>query len=288
MAIFSWLLPVAILWQQSALVYQRMSNGAEIVAYVCPQVPYSVASLFVKTGSAFDPPNREGTAHLLEHLLPIQPHDGTTLQIFIERQGALLVPETGRDFMAFHLKTLNQNFEQVLPFLSQLAGDLKVDLQVVEREKRLMWLETLALYENSLWLMKTILESKLFDGTSYAHPPTGWLETIESLSLDDAIQFHKKHFFAPNMAFIAVVCEEKALAALRQSAQRLPMVSKVSAESASLSARDVLSQLEELLRRRLIRFRDAFWGIGWRIKFEPKISHFAAETLWCRSWFPLS
>lgn len=247
-----------------------MPNGAQIFAHVRPHVSYSVASLVIKVGSAFDPPSREGTAHLLEHLLPLQPKEGTTVQIALEHQGFLLSPETGRDFMAFHLQGLHENLDQVLPKVLILADELQVEPNVVEREKRLMWLETLALYEDPLWLMKTLVEAKLFEGTSYAHPPMGWLETIKNLSLDDALLFHRTHFCAPNMVLIAVVGDGRVLPTLKEIASQLPSPQSDLPKTKLSSTVDFSPQIENLLQRKLHQLRDSFWGIGWRIKLEAR------------------
>ncbi|MCX7967432.1 MAG: insulinase family protein [Armatimonadetes bacterium] len=263
------LLPVSVNSQFNT-VYEQLPNGAKVIAFIRPATPYPAASLWVKSGSASDPPNREGTAHLLEHLLPLKPFNGTTIQIAVERKGALLIPETGRDFMAFHLQAENETITEVFPMLVEAVTELTVDMQVVEREKRLMWLETLALYEDPLWLMKTAIEAKLFEGTPYAHPPTGWLETLSQLSFADAQQFHRTHFVAPNFALIAVVPDEKTLTVLKNHVAKLPSPSEIVAAQMSLSRSDFQPTFDAMLKRALTRTNEVFWGIGWRIPVQAR------------------
>ncbi len=255
---------------QTVGVYERLPNGAQVIAFVCPNVPYSVASLWVNCGSSADPKGKEGTAHLLEHLLPLKPFNGTTIQIEMERQGALLLPETGRNFMAFHLQAHENVIAQVFPLLVETVKDLSFDPKVLEREKGLMWLETLALYEDPLWLMKAMLEAKLFEGTTYAHPPTGWLETIERLSFEDAMQFHRKHFLARNFALVAVVQNEATLNALKATLADSNQTFTASASLELLQGESFAPNLEPKLKVALSRHNEVFWGIGWRIQLSAQ------------------
>lgn len=271
--------PVTMTERQLAVHSERLPNGVQIIASFQPHAPYFVASLWVNRGSASDPPNREGTAHLLEHLLPLKPFNDTTVQIAMERQGTLLIPETGRDFMAFHLQASDaQTIVLVFPLLVNAVSELTVDPKVLEREKQLIWLETLALYEDPLWLMKTWLEAKLFEGTSYAHPPTGWLETVNQLSDDDVLQFHRSHFVAPNFALVAVVPDEKALTDIKGTLAFLPSGLTPSPSPISLREKPFSPTFEPLLQKTLARFRDALWGIGWRLPVSGK-EQVAADAL---------
>jgi len=273
--VWAWILAMQTLFpiltdNRFSTVYEQLPNGTQVIAFIRPTTPYSVASLWVKCGSAFDPPNREGTAHLLEHLLPLKPFNGTTIQIAIEQEGALLTPETGRDFMAFHLQARNETIAKVFPMLVEAVSDLTVDLQVVEREKRLMWLETLALHEDPLWLMKTAIEARLFEGTPYAHPPTGWLETLSQLSFADAQQLHCAHFIAPNFALVAVVPSKETLTILKEATNKLPTTTEVTATPMSLPSQLFSPSFEAAIQKALTRPNEVFWGIGWRIAVEAK------------------
>jgi len=255
---------------QPVRVYEQLPNGAQVIAFVCPDAPFSVASLWVNCGSSADPKGKEGTAHLLEHLLPLKPFNGTTIQIAMERQGALLLPETGRNFMAFHIQAPGNVIAQVFPLLVEAIRDLSFDPKVLEREKRLMWLEILALYEDSLWLMKAMLEARLFEGTTCAHPPSGWLETIERLGFEDAVQFHRKNFLAHNFALIAVVQNETTLNALKAILADSNLTFTTSASLELTQEGSFAPNLEPELKKALSRHNEVFWGIGWRISLSAQ------------------
>ncbi len=273
------------------IVATTLPNGLSLFGVVRPEAPYAVASLWVRSGSAADPVGREGTAHLLEHLLPLQPFDGKTVQMAMERKGTLLLPETGRDFMAFHLlaplsplpsvsrpiipsspvpRPSPQNLLDAFSLMATMLQDLRVDERVVAREKALMRLELLGLHEEPFWVMKTLLEARVMSGTPFAHPPSGWLSTLETLTLDDARQFFRCHFRAANCALIAVVPDEGTLTALGERATRFPFPNGA-ASLATVADKSVRHEetLLPFLQRALTRHNEAFWGMGWRLEVAP-------------------
>jgi len=257
----------AMLFASLAIVEQKLPNGMQVIAVLRPDTPYAVASLWVRSGSADDPPTKEGTAHLLEHLLPLSPYGNATVQIRMENMGALLVPETGQNFMAFSLHAEPSLLLRAFPLLVKMATELRVDVAMVEREKELMRLEMLALHEDPLWAMKTLLKARLFEGTAHAHPPVGWLDTLAQLTLDDARQFHRQHFRALNMALIAVVPDRATLDALTDIASQFSATSVDAAPTATMVHRPLpIDTLLPFLVRPLRHPSEAFWGIGWRVE----------------------
>jgi len=175
---------------EGTLIDRRLNDGGRLIAVVRPDVAYAVAGFWLKVGSASDEPSKEGTAHLWEHLAPLHPHGDATAQIAIEQLGGLLSPETGRDFMAFPIATADA---AALPtMLSLLRGALLTppnSAALLEREKALMRLEMRALWDDPLWVGKTLLEARWFANTPFANPRTGWLPRLDELTLEDVRAF---------------------------------------------------------------------------------------------------
>lgn len=240
------------------IIDRTLDNGVRVIAVVRPDAPYAVVGLWLKVGSADDEIGKEGTAHLLEHLVPLRRWDDTTVQIAIERMGGMLIAETGRDFMAFQIAAPAKALPKVLPLLVQGFCEPPTDEPTMEREKELMRLEMMANFEDPFWVMKTALEAQLFDGTAYVHPPGGWMETIASLKAEDVRQFHRKHFVAPNVAVIAVVPDAEMLMGLEQSLGQLPQKQffmKREPTPVRIAPEITIS----------LRGKEALWGLGWRV-----------------------
>lgn len=217
-----------------ALIDQRLNNGGRLIAIVRPQVVYAVAGFWLKVGSAADEKGKEGTAHLWEHLAPLHPHGGATAQIAIEGMGGRLSPETGRDFIAFPIATADV---AALPTMLSLLRDALLtppnSAALLAREKALMGLEMRALWDDPLWVGKTLVESRLFAGTPYAHPPSGWLHCLDDLTLEDVRRFHATHCVAENLALVAIVPDERLLSGLEPMLASVPSGQKAPPRTSS-------------------------------------------------------
>ena len=56
----------------STVVDRQLDTGVRVITVLRADAPYAVAGVWLKGGSAADEAGREGTAHLLEHLLPFR------------------------------------------------------------------------------------------------------------------------------------------------------------------------------------------------------------------------
>ncbi len=253
------LLGLMVLLMQPQFFDRTLDNGVRVIAVVRPNLPYAVAGLWLKVGSAADEIGKEGTAHLLEHLVPLNRWDDTTAQIAIERLGGLLVPETGRYFMAFQVAAPVKVLPKALPLLMKALCQPPTEAAMVEGEKALMRLEALENYNDPFWVVKTMLEARLFDGTPHSHPPGGWLETIPLITADDVLHFHRNHFIAPNFALIAVLPDAALLPALMTALPTLPK-----GQPSEVGRR--LCPAPTKAPAVSLRSDEAIWGMGWRVK----------------------
>ncbi|MFA0763914.1 MAG: hypothetical protein XFASWVDF_001641 [Candidatus Fervidibacter sp.] len=256
---------------EGTLIDRRLDNGGRLIAVVRPDIAYAVAGFWLKVGSAADEPSKEGTAHLWEHLAPLHPHGDATAQIAIERLGGLLSPETGRDFMAFPIATADAS---LLPTMLSLLRDALLtppnSAALLEREKTLMRLEMRALWDDPLWVGKTLLEARLFANTPYAHPPSGWLHRLDHLTLDDVRRFHATHCVAENLALVAIVPDERLLSELETVLASLPSGQKVPSQTPS----PFVTEMPEVTFPKRSHPDEGVLAIGWRLPIK------AGERRW--------
>jgi len=257
---------------EGTLIDRRLNNGERLIAVVRPDVAYAVAGFWLKVGSAADEPGKEGTAHLWEHLAPLHPHGDATAQIAIEGMGGLLSPETGRDFMAFPIATADV---AALPTMLSLLRDALLtppdSAALLEREKALMRLEMRALWDDPLWVGKTLAEFRLFAGTPYAHPPSGWLHRLDDLTLEDVRHFHATHCVAENLALVAIVPDERLLSGLEPMLASVPRGQKAPPQTSSAS---LATEAPKMTLPTQSHPDEGVLAIGWRLPLK------AGERQW--------
>ncbi|GBD00294.1 putative zinc protease [bacterium HR17] len=262
----------------STVVDRQLDTGVRVITVLRADAPYAVAGVWLKGGSAADEAGREGTAHLLEHLLPLHPCGETTTQIAIERMGGLLTPETGRDYLAFPIAAaVADALPKMVAWLVAAMAAPPSDATVLEREKTLLRLEMMAQWDDPLWAVKTVVEARLFAGTPYAHPPSGWLESVAHLELDAVQRYHARQCIAPNAALIAVLPRLEHMAALEVAVAALPKV------PTPLPSADTSQPFTSAPAPSTKGQRDGvIWGMGWRLTVAADEE--AALRAWLHYW----
>ncbi|MDW8122637.1 MAG: insulinase family protein [Armatimonadota bacterium] len=178
---------LAFLLTTGLLILSPLHNN--IITYRPQTKDRVVESLWIGVGSSLDPCGKEGLAHLYEHLVSWSLSGAQPLQVFAESQGVELSAETGKDFITFLLFGPQEQVKSVFQRLLKAASNPTLTAELVEREKELMRQELMANEEDAHWVLRSLLDTILFRQTGYAHPPTGWWESIQSLAPEDVRKF---------------------------------------------------------------------------------------------------
>lgn len=176
-------------------------------------VPWVRLALFVRyAGHLYDPIGKEGTAHLLEHVMhsgthgvPYEGYSGLT--DWVDEQGFWFPSaSTHPDYMRFPLVVKADELAKGMDFLCRFVsspsyqGDLETDREIVRRErvknapgprqKRIT-----QAYEAAFSLSSHRL------ATASGLPED---DVLNAITRDDIIRCHEGYFHPPNMALIAV------------------------------------------------------------------------------------
>ncbi len=186
-----------------------LDNGLETVLYKDETIPSVAVNIWYKVGSANEKPGKTGLAHLFEHMMfqgslhvPKEMHFK-----YVQEAGGTLNGSTSTDRtnyyetlpspaldLALWLESDRMGF--LLPALTQEKLDNQREVVMNERRQR---------YDNQpygrAW---EILFSNLFPENHPYHWPTiGWMEDIESYTLDDVRSFFET-YYAPNNASLVL------------------------------------------------------------------------------------
>jgi zinc protease len=189
---------------------QRMlDNGMQVVVHPDDSAPLVATHLMYHVGSKNEPPGRRGFAHLFEHLLfqgsenvPEGEHfrriqaaggtlNGTT---WFDRTNYYETLPSGDFDLALWLESDRMGF--FLPAITQ--GKLDNQRDVVKNERRQS-------YENRPYGMavEAMLERAYPQGHPYRHPTIGYMEDLDSASLDDVRGWFES-WYGPNNAVLVI------------------------------------------------------------------------------------
>jgi zinc protease len=183
-----------------------LPNGVRLLVASRPAVPVVVVRVYVRAGSAVDPPDAPGLASLTADLLTrgTARRTGPELDRAIEFVGGSLEADAGRDGTTVSLAMLKKDRALGLDLLTEVLltptfPEDELRRKVGEIEGALQRSE-----ENPEVLAGRALARLIYPGHPYAHPVTGTIDSVRRLTRDQVVRFHREHY-RPDAALIAVV-----------------------------------------------------------------------------------
>lgn len=200
----------------------------QVVRLPVPQDPTISFRFWFAVGSQNDPPGKEGLAALTAAMLA----DASTERLgYEEILDALFPLAAGYDASVSEEMTViagrvhRDNLEAYYPLLIDAVLAPAFQAEDLERLKSqaLNYLENTLRYASDEDLGKAVLQSRVFAGTRYAHPPVGLIESLRRISLEDVRAFYREHYRRGNVVIgIGGGCDEALVRRLRTDLARLP------------------------------------------------------------------
>ncbi len=187
-------------------------NGIPVYFVEAHELPIVDVEVVYAAGSARDPEGKEGTALLTASLLDqgAAGVDANRISYEFEKLGAEYDAESDYDSAAVSVRTLSdpeklspalQNFERVIG-----SPDFPEDAFERQRSRLLVGIEQKE--QNPDAIAADAFEAAIYGTHPYAHPRTGTLKSVKSITRKDVENFYKTYYVARN-AMIAMVGDLK-------------------------------------------------------------------------------
>ncbi len=185
----------------------RLKNGLRLVVVRDDTEPIFAYQTFFRVGSVHEPPGRQGIAHFLEHLM----FRTRTDTFIISDLSKMVKLKGGRDFNAgtsrdgtvFHVLLPKDQLEFIVEIESHRMADLIISPEMYISEKEAILTEKSTDNADPISYLWNAIYRSLYTVHNYRNSVIGETETIENLTLDDIMDFHRI-FFKPNNALIVV------------------------------------------------------------------------------------
>jgi len=179
-------------------------NGAPPVLLSVPEDPTVSITLWFKVGSQNDPPGKEGLASLTASLLS----EGATKDRGYQEILAALYPlaagystRVDKEMTTLEGRTHRDNLDAYLDLFT--AAFLRPRFAPEDfdrlRSNQLNNLEKTLRYAQDEELGKAALQSFVFAGTPYEHPPEGTVSGLKAITLEDIEAFYRQHYTRDNV-----------------------------------------------------------------------------------------
>jgi zinc protease len=180
------------------------TQRADLIALREASSPFVAFNIWVKSGSAADPKGKEGLAALTGSLIAAGATGQDSYESILEKQYPLaagysvtvdkeMTTITGR----VHRDNLAAYYAL---FKNAVLSPAFADADFTRaKAQRLNYLERARRYSRDEELSKQLLFWIAYEGTPYAHPEEGYVDSVRSITVDDVRGFYRTHFRRGNV-----------------------------------------------------------------------------------------
>jgi len=204
------------------------SEGLRVLVAPRPGTPFLTLALRWDTGSADDPPGKEGLAQLTARLWA----GGGTRRLSPAQLERALYPlaarfevTVGEETTTLLVRAAAKDLPRLLPIVRELLAQPRDDAAELERQRAqaLSFVERELRGERDEDLGKAALDALVFAGHPYAHPPAGTARGLRAIKLDDVRGFRTRLFGQRRLTLALAGATTDAVATeLRAIASALP------------------------------------------------------------------
>ncbi len=181
----------------------KLDNNLQVYFIQKSTLPLLSLSLVTEAGSKYDPACKKGLTNLLAMTIDEGAGDYDSLQLSdqFEILGASFSISCDQDSLYFSLQILKDEFERGLDLFSTILTDSHLYETDLNREKRKIKTRILQTSDEADEIANEVFEFKLFENNPYAFPTMGYIDDIDSISLQEIKDFYSQ-FVVPENSFL--------------------------------------------------------------------------------------
>ena len=176
-------------------------GGSEIVFDRRPGSGSVLVAVAVRAGSAWETPETRGVTHLLEHLLFDGSERFTREEIsgWADDNGAFLNAFTRKEMTVYFLLVRSDLLEESIEILSQMLLHPVFTQSEIDKERKVVLEEMSKGLDDPRERASIEADRFLYRGSSLTEPVIGYKSTIESVSREGIIEYHRNRYSQGNM-----------------------------------------------------------------------------------------
>lgn len=184
----------------------RLDNGLRLVLSEQPAVPIVAIDCLVDGGARVDPPKRPGLAALTGTLLEegTKGRSGQDIAKLIDSLGGSFGTGTSSDWVSASASVLSRDFETGLDLVGRSLREPTFPPEAVERLRTETLGELQASEEHPGYVASRGFRKTLFGSAPYGHPAHGTPASVEAISRDEIVAYHRD-WILPERTICAIV-----------------------------------------------------------------------------------
>jgi zinc protease len=184
---------------------KTLDNGLEVVAIKLKQNSVVTVDIFYKVGARNEVMGKSGIAHMLEHLnfKSTKNLKAGEFDEIIKGFGGVNNASTGFDYTHYYINAASQNVEKSMELFAELMQNLNLKDEEFQPERDVVAEERRWRTDNN---PMGYLYFNLFNNAFAYHPyhwtPIGFMNDIQTWTIDDIKSFHKKYYNPANAILV--------------------------------------------------------------------------------------
>ena len=169
----------------------RLDNGVRIVTEAMPDTPSATLGIWVENGSRYEPRERAGISHFLEHLFfkGTPTRSAAEIAEAFDAVGGYFNAFTGREQTCYYAKVLGEHLAVAQDVLADILRHSLFAVEEIDRERAVIVQEILQSEDNPDDHVHDAFLERYWPNHPLSFPVHGSVGTVERLRRDDFIDF---------------------------------------------------------------------------------------------------
>jgi predicted Zn-dependent peptidase len=180
---------------------ELLSNEMPVVAETLPNMRSVVLGIWVKIGSRYEPPEKNGISHFLEHMFfkGTKKRSAKDIALEIDSLGGELNAFTSRETTTFYIKVLDEYLEEGLDLLCDVFLNSTFPEEDIEKEKRIIKEEIKMVEDTPDDYVHDLSNQTIWGQSGLGQSVLGRRETIRSFTREDLTGHIRKYYGTRDM-----------------------------------------------------------------------------------------
>lgn len=199
---------------------RSLDNGVVVLAKETHTTPAVTILVGVRAGAFYDPDGREGTAALTARVLDRGTERQSAVEIAdeLDGRGASLSVMAGRHQVTISATCLSEDFESTFRMVADVIRRPLFDAREVEHRRAELQTAILQDEDDPASVAVDVIMGRLYPHHPYGRRPRGTMQTVNAITRDDIVRFHRR-WFTPAGTTVVVVGDVPSSEVVRAAAR---------------------------------------------------------------------
>jgi zinc protease len=185
---------------------KTLSNGLQVLVVLHHEQPSVSFRLLVRAGAVQEPADRPGVANFVASLLS----QGTTtrsaedIATLIDSAGGIMGSAAGNELTFVNGAVIKDRTDQALSLASDIVQNPAFAADEIALHRRQSLSSLQVAYDDPNYIAQMVFDRLVFGQHPYGRPGEGTVASLERITRNDLVAFHRT-WFVPNNALLAIV-----------------------------------------------------------------------------------